>query len=72
MPPVFKTLDDYDNALFEDDDVSFSSGTYRIDAVRLMQKVCPIQKMAMMTGSIDADMVAHADVHLTNWWLHLH
>lgn len=71
MPPTFKTLEDYDDAVFEDEDNVFSSATYRIDAVRLMQKVCPIQRMAMMTGTIDEEMVAMADVHLTQWWLHL-
>ena len=71
VPPTFKTLDDYDSALFEDDDYVYSSATYRIDAVRLMHKVCPIQKMAMQTGVLDTQMVAQADLHLTNWWLHL-
>ena len=36
-----------------------------------MHKVCPIQAMAQISGTLDAEMVAHADVHLTNWWLHL-
>jgi hypothetical protein len=71
VPPVFKTLDDYDSALFEDEDYIFSSATYRIDAVRLMHKVCPLQRQAMENGYLDAEMVKHADIHLTNWWLHL-
>ena len=67
VPPSFKSLDDYDKALFIQDDASFSSSTYRIDAIRLLHKVF----IASKGGSMDGQLVDIADLHLTNWWLHL-
>lgn len=49
----------------------FSSGAYRIDAIRLLHKVSRVQMMQRENGDMDAQVVAQADVHLTNWWLHL-
>jgi hypothetical protein len=63
---VTRTLEDYDEIDFVDDDFMFSSGTYRIDAVRLLGKV-------MVSMSKDSEPLAfdRADNHLTNWSLHL-
>ncbi|KIW09045.1 hypothetical protein, variant [Verruconis gallopava] len=71
IPPVYKTLEDYDCSAFEDESTAFSSATYRIDAVRLLHKVCALQRMQAENATIDAQLVAQADVHLANWWLHL-
>jgi hypothetical protein len=57
--------------VFEEAGQTFSSATYRIDAIRLLHKVCLVQKLQNENGAMDAQIVAQADVHLTNWWLHL-
>lgn len=36
-----------------------------------MHKVWSVQRMAMESGILDAQLVAQADMHLTNLWLHL-
>jgi hypothetical protein len=66
LNPVSRTLEDYDNVDFVDDDFMYSSGTYRIDAVRLLGKV-----MVSMHKDSDASAFDRADDHLTNWSLHL-
>jgi len=61
-------LEDYDNALFiEDETTSFSSATYRIDAVRILHKVF----QTMKADPSDIQFYEQADTHLTNWQLHL-
>jgi hypothetical protein len=61
-------LADYDDSLFDDDEeVVYSSGTYRIDAVRLLGKVL----VATRSTPTDPLSLELADTHLTNWSLHL-
>lgn len=71
-PSTFKTLDDFDSALFEDDQLQeYSSATYRIDAIRLFHKVCIIQRIQNEQGRVEPQIVDNADLHLTNWKLHV-
>jgi hypothetical protein len=65
--PVLKNLQDYDDALFLDENVIFPSSTYRIDAVRVLQRVY----QANLAGPSGYYLVETADVHLKNWALHL-
>lgn len=61
-------MEDYDDAVFiEDETVSFSSGTYRIDAIRILHKVFA----SMRADPSDSGPYERADTHLTNWSLHL-
>jgi hypothetical protein len=53
--------------LFIDENAIFPSSTYRIDAIRLLQKVF----MASRAGPSEESLVENADVHLTSWGLHL-
>jgi hypothetical protein len=64
---LLRTLQDYDDALFLDEMVIFPSSTYRIDAIRVLQKVY----RAAHAGPSESHLVESADVHLTNWVLHL-
>ncbi|KAF2430088.1 hypothetical protein EJ08DRAFT_649886 [Tothia fuscella] len=67
LPTIPKTLDDYDDALFLNDTPIFPTSTYRIDAIRLLQKVFA----ASRASPTESYIVEAADVHLTNWTLHL-
>lgn len=61
-------MEDYDDAVFVDDETaSFSSGTYRIDAVRILHKVFATMK----ADPSDPVPYERADTHLTSWALHL-
>lgn len=68
MPIVHRTLEDYDDAIFvADETITFSSGTYRIDAIRILQKVFA----TMRADPSDPVPYERADTHLTSWALHL-
>jgi len=67
VPPLLKNLADFDDALFVEDVILFSSSTYRIDAIRLLQKAF----IASRAQSMDGGLVDAADIRLTNWALHL-
>jgi hypothetical protein len=65
-----RTLQDYDDSTFlaaSDEDIVFSSSTYRIDAVRIVHKVLA----AVRCTPIEPVAMDLADTHLTNWILHL-
>ncbi|KAF2666834.1 hypothetical protein BT63DRAFT_457791 [Microthyrium microscopicum] len=62
-----KTFDDYEESVFETDEIVFSSGTYRIDAIRVVQQVLT----ATRANPIDQNALDMADTHLANWALHL-
>jgi hypothetical protein len=65
--PVLRSLQDYDDALFIDENAIFPSSTYRIDAIRLLQKVY----QANHASPSESHLVVAADMHLKNWALHL-
>jgi hypothetical protein len=67
LPISLRTLDDYDNALFLDENAVFPSSTYRIDSIRLLHKVFA----ASQASPSETHVVDAADVHLRNWALHL-
>ena len=68
IPFVQRSLNDYDDALFiTDETTSFSSATYRIDAVRILHKVF----QTMRADPSDVQFYERADTHLTSWQLHL-
>jgi hypothetical protein len=69
MTLVPKTLQEYDDSVFisEDEDETFSSSAYRIDAVRVVHKVLA----AVRCQPVDPVALDLADTHLTNWVLHL-
>jgi hypothetical protein len=60
-------MEGYDDSLFLDEEVVYSSATYRIDAVRLLGKVLN----AIKSNPMDPAALELADTHLTNWALHL-
>jgi hypothetical protein len=61
-------LSEYDDALFEEEEETvYSSSAYRVDAIRLLHKVF----MAGRAQPADMQLMESADVHLTNWALHL-
>jgi hypothetical protein len=66
---VTKTLQDYEDALFveEDEEFIFSSGTYRIDAVRLVHVICPLARNENAT----LEEIDNAETRLANWQMHL-
>lgn len=71
MVPNPRTLTDYDDSLFVDDDntPSFSSGAYRIDAVRLLRGV--LAATGPGSNHLNPNLMDEADTHLTNFSLHL-
>jgi len=63
-----RSLEDYDDAVFVDDETAvFSSGTYRIDAIRCLHKVFAV----MRADPSDPQPYDRADTHLSNWHLYL-
>jgi hypothetical protein len=70
MALVPKTLQDYDDSTFlaeDEEDMIFSSSTYRIDAVRIVHKVLA----AVRCQPVEPVALDLADTHLSNWILHL-
>ncbi|TKA74340.1 hypothetical protein B0A49_02935 [Cryomyces minteri] len=67
LPYGYRSLEEYDNALFENDDVTYSSFTYRIDAVRILGKILA----ASQRDSFDLQSIDAIDALLVNWSLHL-
>jgi hypothetical protein len=67
ISPITRTLLDYDDACFADEETIFSSSTYRIDTIRLLQKVLA----AIRTDPMDTTALDLADTHLANWGFHL-
>ncbi|QDS70757.1 hypothetical protein FKW77_003615 [Venturia effusa] len=67
MSPILKNLNDFDDDIFVDQEFTFSSSAYRIDAIRLLHKVF----MAGCGQGSDSHLLESADVHLKNWTLHL-
>lgn len=67
IPVVTKTIQEFDDAIFTGDNAAFSSGTYRIDAIRAQHKVM----MAARSQPPDPLTLEMADTALSNWTLHL-
>jgi hypothetical protein len=67
IPMIQQSLDDYDDSVFVDETAVFSSGTYRIDAIRGLHKVFA----TMRADPTDLQPYERADTHLSNWSLHL-
>ncbi|KAK8184606.1 hypothetical protein BC567DRAFT_218790 [Phyllosticta citribraziliensis] len=64
---ISRTIQEYDDAAFADDDAEFSSYAYRIDAVRNLGRVLAVARVDVFdTGVLDA-----VDSYLVNWRLHL-
>ncbi|KAH7065457.1 hypothetical protein B0J12DRAFT_36897 [Macrophomina phaseolina] len=65
--PTPKTLDDYDDLAFAEDDIEYSSFAYRIDAVRNLGIVLAVSSIDVL----DVRAIETADSCLVNWMLHL-
>lgn len=65
--PSPKTLDDYDDSAFAEDDVEYSSFAYRIDSVRNLGRVLAVSSIDVF----DIRAIETADSYLVNWALHL-
>ncbi|KAK8164760.1 hypothetical protein BKA80DRAFT_342016 [Phyllosticta citrichinensis] len=64
---ISRTIQEYDDAAFADDDAEFSSYAYRIDAVRNLGRVLAVARVDVFDiGVLDA-----VDSYLVNWRLHL-
>ncbi|KAH7129554.1 C6 zinc finger domain-containing protein [Dactylonectria estremocensis] len=63
-----QTLRDYDNRGFEDVEVSFSSYTYLIDAIRILGTV--LGAGDIVSGSA-LSLVKNAEANIMSWYLHL-
>ncbi|KAK8208488.1 hypothetical protein IWZ01DRAFT_343718 [Phyllosticta capitalensis] len=64
---ISRTLQEYDDAAFAEDEAEFSSYTYRIDAVRNLGRVLAVARVDIFdTATLDA-----VDSYLVNWRLHL-
>ncbi|TAQ87961.1 hypothetical protein B7494_g3722 [Chlorociboria aeruginascens] len=65
--PFYSSISDFDDETFDGMNISYSSFTYRIAAIRNMGKVLQSQKTSRTGG----DIVDKVDAHLVNWRLHL-
>ncbi|KAF2091243.1 hypothetical protein K490DRAFT_13810, partial [Saccharata proteae CBS 121410] len=65
--PRPKTFHDYEDAAFMDDEVQFSSFTFRIDAVRNLGRVLAVSRPDLL----DSRAIEVVDSYLVNWGLHL-
>ncbi|KAB2580894.1 Arabinanolytic transcriptional activator araR [Lasiodiplodia theobromae] len=65
--PLSKTLEEYDDSAFAEDDVEYSSFAYRIDSVRNLGRVLAVSSEDVL----DFRAIECADSHLVNWSLHL-
>lgn len=65
--PTAPTLAQFDNRVFDDDDIDFSSYCYRIEAVRIMARVLAIAE----DPDVDRDEFTAVDNALAGWKYHL-
>lgn len=65
--PMAPTLAQFDNRVFEDEDISFSSYCYRIEAVRLLARVLAIAE----DPDVEKDEFTAVDNALAGWRYHL-
>lgn len=65
--PVAPKLSQFDNRVFDDDDISFSSYCYRIEAVRILSRVIKVAE----DPDIEKDEFTAVDNSLAGWKYHL-
>ncbi|KAK3705733.1 hypothetical protein LTR37_013176 [Vermiconidia calcicola] len=65
--PTAPTLSQFDNRVFEDEDISFSSYCYRVEAVRILARVLAIAE----DPDVDRDEFTAVDNALAGWKYHL-
>ncbi|OCK84861.1 hypothetical protein K432DRAFT_389178 [Lepidopterella palustris CBS 459.81] len=65
--PFSRSVQEYDDSSFSNEDVVFSSFTYLVDAVRILGKVLEVSR----ADSLEYHKVDVADAYLVNWSLHL-
>ncbi|KAL1645494.1 hypothetical protein SLS58_003803 [Diplodia intermedia] len=65
--PLSRTLEEYDDSAFAEDEVEYSSFAYRIDSVRNLGKVLAVTSEDVL----DFRAIETADSCLVNWMLHL-
>ncbi|RFU34515.1 hypothetical protein B7463_g1807, partial [Scytalidium lignicola] len=66
IPPLL-TLEDFDDAFFDARGIDYSSGTYRIAAIRNLGKVMALGKIVFQ----DDPTIDRIDSYIVNWLLHL-
>jgi hypothetical protein len=67
IPPAPLTIAQFDERVFADEELDFSSYSYRIEAVRVLQRVVAIQEM--VDGQ--QDHVEAVDARIASWFHHL-
>lgn len=65
--PKAPTLDQFDNRVFEDEDIPFSSYCYRIEAMRILARVLAVAE----DPDVDKDTFTEVDNALAGWRYHL-
>jgi hypothetical protein len=65
--PIPRSIEDFDDQSFSNDDISFSSFAYRIAALRIMGKILRLQQVTFA----DDPVIDQTDAHLVNWTFHL-
>ena len=64
VPPELLSADQFQNRAFEDEQLSFSSSAYRIEAIRILGKVIAIEQSADPEQAME-----DAETALTTWFL---
>jgi hypothetical protein len=67
--PQPSSIGEFDDDSFDGKDLTFSSFTYRIAAIRNLGRV--LSSGVLQSSSPDGDAVLRVDAHLVNWRLHL-
>ena len=65
--PIPHSFEEFEDQAFADEDVSFSSYSYRIAAIRNLGRVLQLQRILF----IEDPIVDQIDAYLVNWYLHL-
>ncbi|KFY06469.1 hypothetical protein V491_08607, partial [Pseudogymnoascus sp. VKM F-3775] len=65
--PTPRTLEEFNDADFSDDNIVFSSFTYRIAAIANLERILALPKPIFP----DDPLIAKTDAYLVNWTLHL-
>jgi hypothetical protein len=67
IPPLPRSMEEFDDQSFNDNDIAFSSFAYRIAALRNMGRILQLQQIMFP----DDPIIDHTDSYLVNWALHL-